>query len=210
MGKKDVEGLLDKLTHTLQLVDADMAALEVVGFTAAAKTELEDLKISIRDANLEQNLKMDEKEAGVQNNAGLLNELWEIIAEIMNIGKRLYKYDNVEKTGDYTATTIKSRIRHEGGETPEEPAVPELGILTGVITDKSNDKALLGVSVEILENEMLQITDEDGSYYFDALGAGTYTVKASMDGFVDSTMQNIVIIVDEITELDMELMRLNE
>ena len=143
----------------------------------------------------------------VQDNKELLNELWEIVAEIMDIGKRLYKYDNEEKTGDYTATTIKGRIRHEGGETPEEPVVPELSILTGVITDKSDDKPLPGVSVEILENEMLKITDEEGSYYFDSVGAGSYTVKASMDGYVDSTMQNVVIIVDEATELDMELMR---
>ena len=207
LSSRDVEGLLDKLTVTLQLVDNDIAGLEAVGFTAAARTALEDLKTSIRDANLEQNLKMDEKEAGVQNNRALLNELYETVTEIMDIGKRLFKYDNAEKTGDYTATTIKSRIRHDGGGTPEEPVAPELGILSGVIMDKSNDKPLLGASVEILENELLQITDEDGTYYFDSVGAGTYTVKAGMDGFVDTMMQNVVIVVDETTELDMELMR---
>ncbi|MEZ5198463.1 MAG: hypothetical protein R2764_19380 [Bacteroidales bacterium] len=92
------------------------------GFTAEALTELEDLKESIRSGNLEQNLKMDEKEAGVQANLGLIMELWEIIAEVMDVGKRLYKYDNKEKAGDYTIATVKSRIRHEVTATnPNEP-----------------------------------------------------------------------------------------
>jgi len=206
LGVKDVEGLLDKLTHTLQLIDTNTAALEAVGFTAEAKTELENLKQLIQTTNLEQNLKMDEKEAGVQSNDGLLTELMEIVTEIMDIGKRLYKYDNVEKTGDYTATTLKTRIRHEGGSITPTPTVPEDGILLGAVTDKANDKPMLGVSVEITEKELLQITDEDGEYNFDAVEAGSYTVKAKMEGYVDTVIQNVTVTMDEVTELDLEMM----
>jgi len=206
MSGKDVEGLLDRLTHTLQLVGSNTAALEAVGFTAEAKTELESVKQLIQATNLEQNLKMDEKEAGVQSNDGLLTELMDMVTEIMDIGKRLYKYDNTEKTGDYTASTIKGRIRHEGGSITPTPTLPEEGILLGAVTDKANDKPMLGVSVEIAEKELLQITDEDGEYNFDALEAGSYTVKATMEGYVDTVIQNVTVTMDEVTELDLEMM----
>ncbi|MEZ5195324.1 MAG: hypothetical protein R2764_02665 [Bacteroidales bacterium] len=122
IGTKDVEGLLDKLAITLMHTTNNLAVLETKGFTAEALTELETLTEAIRSKNPEQNLKMDEKEAGVQANLGLIKELWEIIAEVMDIGKRLYKYDDTEKTGDYTISTIKSRIRHEGSAPePDDP-----------------------------------------------------------------------------------------
>ena len=206
MNNKDVEGLLDRLTHTLQLVDTNTAALETVGFSAVAKAELEGLRDSIRGANAEQNLKMDEKEAAVQSNDGLLSELMEMVMEIMDIGKRLYKYDNPEKTGDYTAKVIKGRIRHEGGSITPTPTIPEEGIIMGAVTHKATDKPLLGVTVEIVENGMMQITDEDGEYNFDAVEAGTYTVKGTMEGFVDTVIQNVNVTVDEVTELDFEMM----
>jgi len=205
LGGKDVEGLLDRMTHMLQLVDSNMTALKTVGFTADAKSELEALKQSIRDTNLEQNLKMDEKEAGVQSNDGLLNGLMEMVGEIMDIGKRMYKYDNTEKTGDYTAMTIKGRIRHETVNEPPKPNVPEEGIILGKVTDKGTDNPLLGASVEIVEKGLLQITDEDGEYNFDGVAAGSYTLKASMEGYLDTEVQNVDVTMDEVTELDMEM-----
>ncbi|MEZ5198666.1 MAG: hypothetical protein R2764_20460 [Bacteroidales bacterium] len=120
---KDVEGLLDKLAITLTHTSNNMAALTAQGFTPEALAQLQSLTASIRSSNLQQNLKMDEKEAGVQANLQIITELWMIIAEILDVGKRLYKYDNKEKAGDYTATVIKSRIRHERAPaSPHEPS----------------------------------------------------------------------------------------
>jgi len=58
------------------------------------------------------------------------------------------------------------------------------------------------VSLEIVENGMLQITDEDSEYNCDAVGVGTYTVKGTMKGFADTIIQNVEVTVDEVTELD--------
>ncbi len=56
--------------------------------------------------------------------------------------------------------------------------------------------------MEIVENGMLQIKDEDGEYNCDAVGAETYTVKGTMEGFADTIIQNVEMTVDEVTELD--------
>lgn len=202
---KDIEAILDRLSTTLKHVDDNMSPLEHKGFKAAARAEFETVRIRIHDQNLEQNLKMDEKEAAVQANLGLLTELWNIIAELMDIGKRIYKYTDAEKTKDYTATSIKKRIRHE--TTVKVPATPpvETGILSMIIKSKSDGSILPGATVEIVGTlEMLE-ADENGECYTDSLKKGSYTLKVKMDGYKEVIVQNVVIATDETTELIIEL-----
>ncbi len=206
MWAREIEGLIDKMITMLQLVDANIDALKDKGFKDDDKTALDNLLESIRSGNLNQNLKMDEKEAAVQANLGSLLELWTITAEIMDVGKRIYKYDNKEKTGDYTATKIKSRIRQtKNNENENNEPEPDMGLLTGIVQNKNNDEPIEGATVLIVETNDTTETDEDGEYDFDKINVGTYTLKGIMDGFKDVIIENVVIEKDNTTQQNIKL-----
>lgn len=114
ISNKDQEGLSENLKVLLQNVDDNFTALSAKGFTAAAQTVLINLRDSINTDNEAQNVKMDEREAKVQENYDVLIELWEIMSDVMDAGRvRLYKFTDKEKAGDYTLATLKNRIRQE-------------------------------------------------------------------------------------------------
>ncbi len=206
MWAREIEGLIDKMITMLQLVDANIDALKDKGFKDDDKTALDNLLESIRSGNLNQNMKMDEKEAAVQANLGSLLELWTITAEIMDVGKRIYKYDNKEKTGDYTATKIKSRIRQtKNNENENNEPEPDMGLLTGIVQNKNNDEPIEGATVLIVETNDTTETDEDGEYDFDKINVGTYTLKGIMDGFKDVIIENVVIEKDNTTQQNIKL-----
>lgn len=113
IGNKDQEGLLERLKIVLQNIAHNKAVLEAKGWTSEQHDVLVVKEVSIKADNAEQNLKMDEKEALVEENIGKLNDFYLLMSDVMKTGKILFKYDNKEKTGDYTWSKLRGRIRHE-------------------------------------------------------------------------------------------------
>ena len=118
---KNAEGSLAGLALLLREIDNNTAALQAKGFTAAMREEFAALLASISSYNKLQNEKIDERgELSAENNAMLL-DYWRDIAELMSIGKLLYK-DNAVKKKEYTFTALRPRLKHahkkalQGGE----------------------------------------------------------------------------------------------
>lgn len=204
MSRKDVEGFLNEYGTLLRLVDDNLTALKAQGFKDADKTVLDGLMDTIRTGNTGQNLKMDEKEALVQANKGLILELWAMTADLLDAGKRIYKYTNPEKTNDYTATKLLQRIRQEKKKEEEAEPEVEMGILEIKVTNKADGEPLMGAEYEVEETGDTDLTDAEGEGNED-LRVGTYTVRVSMDGFVEQTVSNVEITKDNTTDLDIEL-----
>lgn len=120
--QKDAEGFTGKLNTLLQNVDANFAALQAAGYTQQARTETGNIYTSAKDDNTKQNEIMEEREAQVQANMNVLNELWDIMSDVMKTGKALYKESNSEKVGDYTMAVFMERVRQEGEHGDNTPA----------------------------------------------------------------------------------------
>lgn len=82
------------------------------------------------------------------------------------------------------------------------------GQLSGKATDESS-AALPGVTVTARNAatglERLQVTNEQGRYYFQLLPAGSYEVKAELEGFGTVQLTDVVIQVGSSRELDFAL-----
>lgn len=125
ISNKDQEALLENLKVVLQNVDDNLSALQAKGWTPAQDTQLRDKRQQIFDANAAQNLKMDAREAKVEENIPILNDLWATMQDVMDAGRvRLYKLTNKEKAGDYTLSKLKNRVRQEKKIDEEIPALP--------------------------------------------------------------------------------------
>lgn len=111
---RNVEATLNNLKILLENVDNNFEALKTKGYSEDARKEIGSLQKAIKDDNLAQNVKMDERENHVRTNIVVLNELWEQITDIMDSGKRIYKSVDSVKAKDYTITALKKRLSQEG------------------------------------------------------------------------------------------------
>jgi protocatechuate 3,4-dioxygenase beta subunit len=74
----------------------------------------------------------------------------------------------------------------------EKPALTTATIeLSGVVTDKTSNEALVGVEVEIEGTNQKVYTDFDGKFLFDNLKPGEYNVVASYISYKKSVVEHI-------------------
>ena len=79
--------------------------------------------------------------------------------------------------------------------------VSGFGILYGNVTDE-NENPIEEATVSVQELNVSTTTDEDGSYYFESLACGNYTLKVSMPTYVDQVESKIEIKDNEETEMN--------
>jgi outer membrane receptor for ferrienterochelin and colicin len=79
------------------------------------------------------------------------------------------------------------------------------GSLEGTVIDKATRQPLVGTNVVILETSQGDATDLDGFFKIHNIRAGTYKVRVSMAGYRTMTFNNISILPDLKTTLDVEL-----
>ena len=77
--------------------------------------------------------------------------------------------------------------------------------IKGVVTDKETGETLSGVTIGLQPTGKQVQTAEDGAYIFENLKAGTYTLKAQKEGYVDYTKEEIQLIADQTAALDVEM-----
>lgn len=111
---RNVEATLNNLKILLENVDNNFQALKAKGYSEAARKEIAALQKAIKDDNLAQNVKLDERESHVRTNIVVFNDLWDQMTDIMDTGKRIYKSVDAVRAKDYTLTSLKKRLSQEG------------------------------------------------------------------------------------------------
>lgn len=127
---RDLEGLDRALGDLIKLVEVNLRALTDKGMKAETLQALKDARRALGQDNTTQDSdRLDSVELTVENvEAG--NALWELVAEILRVGRLLYKETNKARAKGYTMARLKRLMRsaNEGGaddaeeETPEPPA----------------------------------------------------------------------------------------
>ncbi len=77
--------------------------------------------------------------------------------------------------------------------------------IKGVVTDKETGTPLSGVTIELQPVGKQVQTAEDGTYIFENLKAGAYTLKAQKEGYVDYIKEGIQLTAEETLSLDIEM-----
>ena len=109
----DVEEL-DLAFRTMKKnITDNYAALVAKGYSDAKRNELYALANAINDDNALQNLEIDKRDAKVEENLTPLNNLWKIMIEVCDFGKRIYKSTHTAKLDDYTMDSLINRVRNE-------------------------------------------------------------------------------------------------
>lgn len=205
VNSKDVEEYVDAMRLlTGSLIGVNLTAVKAEGFTDEDKTALVTLTNEINQANLDQNKKMNEMISVAKANKDAIMLLYDIAANIMDAGKRIYFDTDKNVVKEFTAAQIKKRMRQEPTKKEEVPVV-ETGMLTGKMSDKGTGAALEEGTVQVEGTLLVETTDADGEYQIDGVAVGSVKVKGIMDGYVTVIKENIVIKKDEATNLDFEM-----
>lgn len=110
---KNINTLNIALGSVLQNINNNITILNEQGFNDDHLKDIEKRIDVINADNATKTLRSDERKALVENNLIFLNGLWDIIADIMDAGKRVYRYKNKTKYKDYVMTILKKRIKKE-------------------------------------------------------------------------------------------------
>jgi len=120
---KDAEGTMNAGRLVVSNIEKYKAALTAEGMTEAFESSLKAAFVSIDADNTKQYEIARARRDLVQNNVGVLNDLFAQMTEIFEVGKILYRKTKPEKAEEYTFTYLlkKVRIIHHKPSPPVQP-----------------------------------------------------------------------------------------
>ena len=112
------------------------------------------------------------------------NALYREIMRFCNTGKDIWASTNEAYYNDYVIYTTPSG---------NKPANTNPGMISGNITNAATGNALPNVTGIIEGTQTAVVTDEEGSFVFDNLAPGTYTLLFALDGFSNLRLEGILV-----------------
>jgi hypothetical protein len=198
LARRDMERLNQAMKELFENVDNYMTELSAVGYSATKYAELKAMKTEFYNLNLQQNVKMNEKELAVKENETLFSEVVEMIADIQRTGKALYCITNKTKMeNSYTMATILNRIRQERSEEQKEikKIESECAIYVNYMDEEGNP--LAEVRSTVAEYELTVEADEDGEAYHEAVPTNPFdkvTIKSELEGFLPDIQSEVALV----------------
>lgn len=123
---RDVENVLKLLRTVIGNTDKYKNELAAMGLTDALVLKFTEAKKSLADDKQKKYELSSNRTAIVQNNLGVLNELYDQMTDICKIGKILYKQTDGAKLKDYTFSQLIKQVRRvqkNGEEKSDEQTV---------------------------------------------------------------------------------------
>ncbi len=163
---------------------AQLTQLTPEGLTAAMITAIQTLLTNFENAihAKQQVEKARDIQTQLRLDAG--NALYNAITRLCNTGKDIWASVNEAYYNDYVIYTAPSVAK---------PANANPGMISGTITNSATGNALPDVTGIIEGTQIAVVTDDEGSFVFDNLAPGTYTLLFALDGFSNLRLENILV-----------------
>lgn len=167
--RKEVEGLDICMSTLISNIEADdnKAALIAKGYKEADLTALKALKVKIDTENVTQTLQDENQAETLVANNIVYNELDATTKDVMDAGKRIFKFNNETKLKEYTYQKVMTKIRHQSNTTIKEIKDLEKSCVVYVNCEDADGNPIEGLIVTIIEYNQVVETDEEGIAYFE-------------------------------------------
>ena len=113
----DIEGVVKNIRIVAKNAANNMVALVAQGYSAAKQTALTDLADALENDNAGQNSKLDDRHKQISENHVAINNFWDSINDLCEVGKILYKAKTNENRPQYVVTTVLARMRNDAAKT---------------------------------------------------------------------------------------------
>jgi hypothetical protein len=115
-----MEGVLQNLRLVVSNIQRYRQILEAQGLTEGLVASLKTGVVSIEaDNNLQYEI-LTKRIDSVRNNVNMLNDLYDQLKEICDVGKILYKKTAPEKVNEYTFTYLLKKVRQRSKKEPTQ------------------------------------------------------------------------------------------
>jgi len=123
----DIEGLVKNMRIVGQNAKKNILALTTAGYSAAKQTAYDALTNALEANNAAQNSKEEDRRNLVSDNHLLLNELWDMVSDIADAGKRIYNTTTDVNRQSYIVSTVLGKMRNDALKTSISGTVPPKG-----------------------------------------------------------------------------------
>ena len=193
--RKEVEGLDICMSTLISNIEADdnKAALIAKGYKEADLTALKALKVKIDTENVSQTLQDENQAETLAANNIVYDELDAITKDIMDAGKRIFKFSDKTKLAEYTYQKVMRKIRHETNQTKEEIKDIEKSCVVYVNCDDADGNPIEGLTVTIIEYNQVVETDEEGIAYFEKVPTDpikVVNIKVEGETWITQNLEN--------------------
>jgi len=200
----DTEGLVNELTYLINNMNVaqNQTALTAaaVGMPAGYTASLATLRDAIRDDNLAQESKIQQRSSLVSSNMNVLNDLWtEFDSPVIGDGKRWAKVNDTSKVNDYSAASLIRNIRQE-----------QLKSKVLGTTKDNNGVSLNGVKLKLiptLGGLGKSTTSKNGKYEMKSLVSQDYILTGVLAGYKDFSV-GVTVITGQTVVVDVVMVRL--
>lgn len=118
---QNIEGAIQDVSTIIGNVKRNQSALEAIGMKSSFVDELSALVVEMGKLNESQRGKWSERTRLTDANRKEFNKLWEMIRQISEAGRGIYKGTNNVKLLDYTLSNLRKRIRASNKKEPDAP-----------------------------------------------------------------------------------------
>jgi hypothetical protein len=193
INNKDAEGLVMKLSTLIVNITKNTVALEKVGYTTASFTELKSLQTKINNDNVGQTMQDENQSETVVENNKIIERLDLITKDVLDAGKRIYRFSNDVKYGEYIYQKLLRKVRHERNVIKTELNKINENCIVYINCVDGDDVGIEGLSVKIEEYALSLETDEDGIAYFESVPTKpkiSVTITIEGEGWTKQTLAN--------------------
>ena len=150
----DIEGLVKNMRIVGLNAKKNLVVLTAVGYSAAKLTAYDLLTNGLETNNAAQNSKEEERRNLVSDNHLLLNELWEMVSDIADAGKRIYNTKADVNRESYVISTVLGKMRNDALKTA----------ISGIVAPKGKIvlKPLLGGRKRVINANPKGVYDKKG------------------------------------------------
>jgi len=123
----DIEGLVKNMRIVSANAKKNIAALTLVGYSAVKQAAYEALTDGLETNNAAQNSKEEDRRTLVSDNHVAINELWEMVRDLCDAGKRIYPSKTDVNRESFVVSTVLAKMRKDALKTAMSGTVPPSG-----------------------------------------------------------------------------------
>jgi uncharacterized protein YfkK (UPF0435 family) len=112
---RDIIAVIELLGKLLNIIDLNNSILKAKGYTDADRENLKNLYLSIISDNNIISEKTKNYESHFNKNSIIINSLWDMMKDITNAGKIIFRYDSQSKIQNYSMSNLKAKARKQAG-----------------------------------------------------------------------------------------------
>ncbi len=183
--------------NVIDLITEHQVVLLPFGVNAAYIVNLETLRDAFADRLALPTVASDTKKAATSD----LSEEVHIVEEFLKTRLDPAMRVLVDSEPVFYKKYVNGRKTHNVGIRHKNTK----GTLHGIVKDEETHHIITDALIEIVNTLTMIVTNELGEFTIMGIPPGTYTIKISVGGYEIKTIENIIIVAKQVTEIEINL-----